>query len=125
MPATAYRLGAIISLALLAVFLISAGAVLLLRQDANAPIQIYGPSAPTVGGPLNGIQGTGSQTTPTVMRQAVAELRVYINGAVERPGVYALQPGDRLVEALAAAGGALPGADLAAVNLARWVKDEG
>ena len=59
------------------------------------------------------------------MRQAVAELRVYINGAVERPGVYALQPGDRLVEVLAAAGGALPVADLAAVNLARRVQDEG
>ncbi len=109
-----------ISLALFAVFLVSAGVVLLLRQDGNAPIQIYGPSAPVDAGLV-----PSSQATPAAVGPAVAALRVYINGAVERPGVYALQPGDRLVEALAAAGGALPLADLAAVNLARRVQDEG
>ena len=53
------------------------------------------------------------------------ELRVYINGAVGNPGVYQLQPGDRLADALKAAGGAAAGADLAAVNLAQRVQDEG
>lgn len=120
MAAAVYRLVAIVSLALLAVFVVSAGVVLLLRQDDNAPIQIYGPSALPEGGARPG--GLGPDKSG---RQALAELRVYINGAVERPGVYALQPGDRLVEALAAAGGALPAADLAAVNLARRVQDEG
>ncbi len=115
-----YRLVAIVSLVLLTGFVIAAGVVLLLRQDANAPIQIYGPAAPAEDGPPP--SGLG---TLAALRQASADLRVYINGAVERPGVYALQPGDRLVEALAAAGGALPAADLAAVNLARRVQDEG
>ncbi|MBM3943069.1 MAG: competence protein ComEA [SAR202 cluster bacterium] len=57
--------------------------------------------------------------------QGEAEVVVYVTGAVQRPGVYTLQPGDRLADALAAAGGPAPGADLTAVNLARRVQDEG
>jgi competence protein ComEA len=115
-----YRVIAILSLALLTVFVVAAGVVLLLRQDDNAPIQVLAPAA--VSDAAASPSGLG---TPAALRQAGAELRVYINGAVQRPGVYTLQPGDRLVEALASAGGALPEADLAAVNLARRVQDEG
>lgn len=50
-----------------------------------------------------------------------APVRVYVLGAVASPGVYPL-PADSIVqEALAQAGGALPQADLAAVNLAAGV----
>lgn len=52
-----------------------------------------------------------------------AELYVHVLGAVERPGLYVLHPGARVVDALAAAGGTVDGADLAAVNLARPVED--
>ena len=52
-------------------------------------------------------------------------LRVYIAGAVQRPDVYALRPGDRLVDVLKAAGGPTESADLEAVNLAVRVLDEG
>jgi competence protein ComEA len=52
-------------------------------------------------------------------------LRVYINGAVQRPGVYTLEPGNRLVDALTAAGGATAEADLTSINLALRVRDEG
>ena len=55
----------------------------------------------------------------------VADLRVYVAGAVMRPDVYALQPGDRVVDALRAAGGPREQADLEAVNLAVRVQDEG
>jgi len=48
---------------------------------------------------------------------------VHICGAVRREGVYKLSPGDRLLEALRMAGGALPSADLSALNLAETVKD--
>lgn len=51
------------------------------------------------------------------------ELYVHVLGAVERPGLYVLHPGARVVDALAAAGGTVDGADLAAVNLARPVED--
>lgn len=57
---------------------------------------------------------------------AVAEpLRVYVAGAVQKPGVYTLNPGDRLADAVAAAGGIAATADLSPVNLALKVQDEG
>jgi len=53
-----------------------------------------------------------------------APIRVHVAGAVAAPGVYELQEGDRLAEALAAAGGPAADADLDAINLARRVHDE-
>ncbi|MDO9446202.1 MAG: SLBB domain-containing protein, partial [Dehalococcoidia bacterium] len=50
-------------------------------------------------------------------------VRVDIRGAVARPGVVTIEPGDRIGDALALAGGALPEADLNALNLARRVVD--
>ena len=58
--------------------------------------------------------------TPT----APPELAVYVSGAVARPGVYQLEEGDRLADALAAAGGPTAEADLWAVNQALRVTDE-
>lgn len=43
---------------------------------------------------------------------------VHVTGRVAEPGVYQLSAGARLVDAVAAAGGSLPGADLDALNLA-------
>jgi competence protein ComEA len=52
------------------------------------------------------------------------EIRVYITGAVQRPGVYPMADGDRWIDALEAAGGPTDDADLTAVDLARRVRDE-
>ena len=52
------------------------------------------------------------------------ELRVYVTGAVQRPGVYSLSNGERWLDALDAAGGPTEDADLAAVDMARRVRDE-
>jgi competence protein ComEA len=52
------------------------------------------------------------------------EIRVYVTGAVQRPGVYPLDDGDRWIDALDAAGGPAVDADLAAVDLARRARDE-
>jgi len=46
-----------------------------------------------------------------------------VSGAVVSPGVVELRPGDRVGDAIEAAGGAVPEADLDAVNLARPVQD--
>ena len=52
------------------------------------------------------------------------EIRVYVAGAVQRPGVYPLTDGDRWIDALEAAGGPTADANLAAVDLARRARDE-
>jgi competence protein ComEA len=48
---------------------------------------------------------------------------VHILGAVATPGVYRLRDGDRVLDAVAAAGGFTPTADQRGVNLARFVVD--
>ena len=52
------------------------------------------------------------------------ELRVYVTGAVQHPGVYPLSNGERWIYALGAAGGPTEDADLTAVDLARRARDE-
>ena len=66
--------------------------------SAGAP---PGPAPPTTAGPLV----------------------VHVAGAVVSPGVYELAPGARVQAALEAAGGAVPGADPGALNLAAPVGD--
>jgi competence protein ComEA len=48
---------------------------------------------------------------------------VHVVGAVRRPGLYRLTDGSRVADALRRAGGAMPVADLSAVNLAAPVAD--
>jgi competence protein ComEA len=52
------------------------------------------------------------------------EIRVYVTGGVQRPGVYPMADGDRWIDALEAAGGPTDDADLTSVDLARRVRDE-
>ena len=54
---------------------------------------------------------------------APAEVVVAVAGRVRRPGMVRLPPGARVADALDAAGGALPGVDIALLNLARKVTD--
>ncbi len=102
-------------LGVLAAALVLAAVVLLARGSGNAPIQIVLPTppAPELAGAATGPSSSGSP-----------ELRVYVSGAVRNPGVYRLDPGDRLEDALAAAGGPSGEADITRVNLARRVQDE-
>ena len=82
---------------------LSAGIVLIVTNGEDRPgVEIFLPTA-----------------TPA------PELKVYLSGAVVRPGVYAMRDGDRLSDALAAAGGTGKEARLACVNLAARVRDEG
>jgi competence protein ComEA len=88
---------------------------------------------------LPGVVITGPSATPG-MGQAVAngeaaaggtaglaggavEVVVHVAGAVVRPGVVRLPVGSRVGEAVAAAGGAVPGASLDGLNLARRLTD--
>ena len=62
---------------------------------------------------------------PIVIEDASANLPVVVEvrGEVESPGVFAISPGARLQDAIAAAGGLSEGADLSTVNLARRLRD--
>lgn len=51
-------------------------------------------------------------------------MKVYVAGAVQRPGVYNVRPGDRVADAIEAAGGPTEDAETLAVNFARRVRDE-
>ncbi|HMD01961.1 MAG TPA: helix-hairpin-helix domain-containing protein, partial [Candidatus Baltobacteraceae bacterium] len=54
---------------------------------------------------------------------APSRILVYVAGAVVRPGVYALGPGERIGVAIRAAGGMTAQADAVAVNLAGRLQD--
>ena len=51
------------------------------------------------------------------------KLTIYINGAVATPGLYTLPVGSRVDDALKAAGGSLPGAEMTKINLATELTD--
>ena len=70
------------------------------------------------------------ETVPTSPRPSASgsgisagSVYVHVLGEVAHPGLYVLDDGARVAEALAAAGGTLPTADLSAVNLARIAAD--
>ena len=83
-----------------------AAVVLLVRQDDNAPIRIIAPDS------------------QPAQDELAAQVRVYVNGAVARPGVYTLDAGSRVTDALAAAGGVTRQANTSGLNLALRLKDE-
>ena len=65
-----------------------------------------------------------TEPTATVAVPVDGQHKVYVAGAVQRPGVYPMQPGDRVADALEAAGGPSEDANLLAINLAKRLRDE-
>ena len=59
----------------------------------------------------------------SAQRAAGAQLAVHVKGAVTEPGLYWLDAGSRVSDAVEAAGGALAEADLERLNLAAVVED--
>jgi competence protein ComEA len=53
----------------------------------------------------------------------VVKAVVNVTGQVKKPGIYTLEENARINDAIQKAGGALPNADLNALNLAAWVED--
>ncbi|WP_022927785.1 ComEA family DNA-binding protein [Patulibacter americanus] len=66
--------------------------------------------------------GSGSGVSATVGGGS-GTVTVHVTGAVRRPGVYELDEGARVFEAVRKAGGAKPGADRQGLNLAAPVRD--
>ena len=114
-----YRTIGILSLTFLTGILVVAAGVLWVARDDRPPIQVVPPPAANPG---NG--GVPGEADASAVFQALEVVKVYISGAVVTPGVYILQEGDRLEDALDAAGGTTSDADLSAVNLALRVTDK-
>jgi competence protein ComEA len=82
--------------------------------------------------PMQG-QGTSDLPEPSAPDQSMPRAEpapmpqqaviVHVAGAVAKPGVYSLNPGSRVADALDAAGGASKGADTDCINLALPVRD--
>jgi competence protein ComEA len=86
-------------------------------QVEAAPLQHAAEAPPAAAG----ANRTGKE--PVALEQPAKELLVHVAGAVAQPGVYKLQPGMRVSDALAAAGGVTSGAMPDALNLAARVND--
>jgi competence protein ComEA len=85
------------------------------------PIQIVETPAPAVSAPASATV-VGASASPGASA-APAELMVDVAGLVRKPGVYAFEPGSRVIDAIDRAGGAKAGADLTLLNLAAPLTD--
>lgn len=74
---------------------------------------------------FTGRNGDATVVTPTAVATPASSARIFVHvlGAVVSPGLYQLHDGDRVVDAIAQAGGFAEGADETQLNLARLVSD--
>jgi competence protein ComEA len=61
--------------------------------------------------------------TTAVLPSTDSEIHVHVVGAVKRPGVYSMPALSRVVDAVRAAGGSLPTANLEGINMAQTLMD--
>lgn len=87
-----------------------------------ALIRPSSPGAEAALGTLAPSSTSSAELVPTTLAPD-APIIVHVAGSVQAPGVYRLRLGDRVVDAVTAAGGALPRAATDAVNLAAPVTD--
>ena len=98
-------------------------------DDGNA-VELTAAENAVIGDPTQELLAASLETGDTAATDATGAeeagpIRVYVAGAVQKPDVYAMQDGDRLVDVVEAAGGATAEANLEDVNLAVRIKDEG
>ncbi len=98
-------------------FLLAAAVALVLLLLAARYILPAGTTTPAAPLPPPPAPGTGATGTSS------ARVVVDVVGAVRRPGLYRLESGSRIADAVARAGGATGKADLAQVNLAAPIAD--
>lgn len=139
-PGLRWRLGLRLAL-LLGILAVAAGAWFWWQAASGRPeiLPLSGVSPETTAGtgengPADAGDGGGSRAGPgsgtpadtlsgTQESSVAGTVVVHVAGAVLRPGVVQLPAGSRVHDALAAAGGATPGADPDQLNLAAVVED--
>lgn len=130
-PSLRWRVGLRVAV-LLAALAVAAGAWFWWQAGAAAP-QVLPLAGVSSGGPpgadVDGAAAPGSAATsldPGSRQGGAASagpVVVHVAGAVAKPGVIRLQQGGRVDDAIAAAGGATPDADVNRLNLALVVED--
>ncbi len=88
-------------------------------ERVNIPFKIL--TTPTASPTATPLAGGCPSATP--LAKGATTLKVYVVGAVCKPGIYALPANSRVSDAIAAAGGATLSADLTHINLAAFVSD--
>jgi competence protein ComEA len=121
---------AVVGLLLVVVLAIGFGAIYLFKAK---PVAEAAPRFPITATPDPGLPAADAVSGPpvsaassgnvTASSQPAADLLVHVTGLVGRPGVVSLPRGARVVDALQAVGGALPGVDTSGLNLARALTD--
>jgi competence protein ComEA len=100
--------------------------VLWTERSADSALEPVAVATPSVSVERNGPSGSGRAAAGASMASTpttTAEVVVHVVGQVRRPGLVRLPPGARVADAIAAAGGAKPSADLSGLNLARVLVD--
>lgn len=102
----------------LAGLLVAGSAVLFWRSRSSARVPVIPtPTGQAAGSPADGSASPGSVAVDS------QSIIVHISGAVGEPGVYSLARGDRVIDAVAAAGGTTEDAVTDALNLASKLED--
>ena len=96
----------------------------MLFRSVDLPADLATEQAPNAAGgePAGELPG-GSPGSPGRVAAAGPELVVHVAGAVAAPGIVRIKSGGRVADAVGAAGGPLPEADLTMVNLAAPMED--
>ena len=110
------------------VILLLAGVGLWYSRSLPRPIDVAttatstAPFASSPAAPASGVALSSTSASPSVSATA-AVLIVDVTGAVRKPGVFDFVAGDRVIDAVERAGGALENADLTLLNLAAPLTD--
>ncbi len=91
------------------------------HRASPAPVVITQPPAAPAAPITDNLRTAG--VVPPPAHKAAPTIYVHVAGAVKRPSLYCLAPGSRVMQAVKAAGGPAPKADLDAINLAEKVRD--
>ena len=78
---------------------------------------------PDAAPPSTTLATTANNTSSSSSSSSTNTIQVYVVGQVKHPGIYTIASDARIYQAIQAAGGPLPGADLVTLNLATHVSD--
>ncbi len=97
------------------------GPALIVAAVVLAVIVVWQGRSPS---PPGEARGTGGAPPSAATAFSGTSVRVHVTGAVANPGVHGLRVGDRVEDAIRAAGGLTDNADTTALNLAVRIRDE-